>query len=186
MEQRHHHRLVGGVYAAVARVVVDEAVAVLETDGLVVRPILVAELDRVLADGSKGGHAERRAFGQVAGSGEDADHQVAPLGAGGRTHLLDHAEAFGHCRLDAAAYLVEQVRIVDLVDRHVLTVGADFKVMVLHLFEIGPEEQLMFFEELVHDFLVCRAQLGDVLGLVHSSLLFVGHLLGSRMNHTAP
>src|SRR3546814_7844140 len=58
--QRHHHRLIGVVDAAIARVVVDEAVTILDADRRIVGPVLDDEADRVEAAGGEGDDAVDR------------------------------------------------------------------------------------------------------------------------------
>ena len=109
--ERHHHRLVGVVDAAVARVVVDEAVAVLDAHGGIVHPVLDDEADRVEAAGGEGDDAVRRDHRQVALRGVDGGDEVAPLGARRRAHLVDHGEGLGQRRVDQAADTVHLVRV---------------------------------------------------------------------------
>ena len=112
--ERHHHRLVGVVDAAVAGVIVNEAVAVFDADGRILHPVLDDEPDRIEAAGCEGNDAVRRDHGEIALRGVDGGHKVAPLGAGRRAHLVDHRVGLGQRRVDETADMVNLVRIEPL------------------------------------------------------------------------
>ena len=164
VEQRQHHRLVGVVDAAVARIVVDEAVAVAYADGRIIHPVLDDEADRVEAAGGERDDAVRRDHRQVALRGVDAGHQIAPLGPRRGAHLVDHLEAFGQRRVDQAADVMDLVRVRVLRDGDLLHLRALGERVVAHDLGIGPEKQPVFGEELIEQGLVFGGKLDVIHG----------------------
>jgi hypothetical protein len=111
VEHRQDHALVGVVDVAVAGVVVDERVAVVDPDARVVGPVLADEADRVMQHRREGQHAAGADMDQVSRRRVDRAGQVTPLRAGGGTGLLHHLERLVQPGYDPLADPVEGIRV---------------------------------------------------------------------------
>ena len=180
VEERHHHRLVGVVDAAVARVVVNEAVAVPDADGRVGDPVLHDEADRVEAAGRERDDAVRGDHRKVPLGGVDARHEVAPLRARCGAHLVHHRERLGERRVDQAAHVVHLVRVDALGEGGLLHRRSRRHAVEPHDLRIRPEKQRVVGEKLVSQ----RLFFGGG-GFVHG--VSVGDCCADlRMNQTPP
>jgi hypothetical protein len=145
----HDHALVGVVDVAVARVVVDERVAILHADGWLVDPVLVDEPHRIVQDRGERQHAARTDVRQVSGRRVHGTREIAPLGAGGRARLLHHLECLVEPGDDPLAHPIELVGVDLAGEQPLLLLGARLHRVTAHDLGRRPEEQGGLRQELV-------------------------------------